>query len=396
MISKADFPLFQAHPDLMYFDNAATSQKPTSVIEAVTTFYANHYAPVHRGIYKLAEQATMQYEAARGTVAQFINARSNAELIFTKNATESINFVAAAWAGNALAAGDEILLTELEHHSNLIPWQQIAQKNQLKLRYLPVKSDGSIDYNVLPKLINKKTKLIASTYTSNAIGTVVDLSILNDAAKSVGARLLIDATQAVPHKRIDVQALGVDFLAFSAHKMFGPTGIGALYVNEAIQSQVPPYQFGGGMLYQASFESARWADAPGRYEAGTPPIAQAIGFAAAIDYLQKINFNQLEQFEASLCKMLIEGLQKIKGIKILGPMEQLQQIGHLVSFIHEKHHAHDIAEYLSRHSICVRSGHYCAQPLAKRLNIDSSVRVSFYAYNSADEVDVLLDLLKKI
>ncbi|MEX0940464.1 MAG: cysteine desulfurase [Candidatus Babeliales bacterium] len=389
-MKRSDFPLLQSDPALIYFDNAATSQKPQQVIDAMVQFYTSKNAPIKRGIYQLAEKATQAYEDAREKIAQFINAQSN-EIVFTSGATESINFIASTWGQAQLQEGDEIVLTQLEHHSNLLPWQQLALKKKLTIKFIPVTVNGLLDLSDIESIITQKTKLVSFLDVSNAIGTTVDVQVIVKRARAVGAKVLIDACQSVPHKKINVKQYDCDFLAFSGHKMLGPTGIGVLFIKKEIQPEVPPYQFGGGMVLQAGYEKSEWLKPPYCYEAGTPPIAQAIGLGAAIDYLnQYVDFEQLKKHEASLCAKLISGLQELPNIRILGPIKQLMQMGHMVSFVHEKYHFHDIGAYLDQHNICVRTGHYCAQPLAQKLQIDGSVRVSFYGYNAQEEIDRLV------
>ena len=390
-----DFPFFKKHKDLIFLDNAATSQKPQFVLDAINNFYAYYNAPIKRGLYKLAEEATELFEKARKTIAVFINADPD-ETIFTSGATESINFIAATWGQKHLKRGDEIVLTELEHHSNLIPWQQCAIKTGAVLKFIPAKQDGTLDISDLATIITKKTKLVTFLDVSNALGTHLPVSILVKRAREVGAKVFIDACQLVPHQKIDVKKYDCDFLAFSGHKMLGPTGIGILYIKKDIQPEVPPYQFGGGMVFEAYYDSCRFLEPPHSYEAGTPPIVQAIGLAAAVDYLNKVDFDWLKGHEAALCARLIEGLQGIPGIKILGPLEQLKKEGHLVSFIHEKYHFHDVSAYLDAKNICVRTGHYCVQPFARKIGIDGSIRVSFYLYNSLDQVDQLIEALQEL
>lgn len=392
---KDDFPFFSYHKNLIFFDNAATSQKPQQVIDAVNDFYTQYNAPIKRGLYDLAEQATELFEHARATIAEYINAHSD-ETIFTSGATEGINFIATAWGQKHLTSGDEIVLTELEHHSNLVPWQQCAQRTGAVIKFIPANSDGSLDLSNLDTIITNKTKLVSFLDVSNAIGTHLAVSTLVKRAREVGAKVLIDACQSVPHQKIDVNNYDCDFLVFSGHKMLGPTGIGILYIKKEMQAEVPPYQFGGGMIFEAGYQETRFLKPPQCYEAGTPPVAQAIGLAAAVEYLNKVDFNWLKEHEASMCARLIEGLQALPDIHILGPIEQLKKEGHLVSFVHEKHHFHDVAAYLNQEQICVRTGHYCAQPLARKLGIDGSIRVSFYLYNSLDQVDVLVDTLEKL
>lgn len=394
---RKDFPLLKQKVNghsLIYFDNAATSQKPKMVIDAVSMFYAKQNNNIHRAVYALGEQATTLYEQARNTVAQFINAEPE-EIIFTKGTTEAINFVASTWARKHIKKGDSIVLTELEHHSNMIPWQQRAQENKAVLKYIPVRADGTLALETVGKIIQKNTKLVAAVHVSNATGAHTDIGTIIKAAHNVGARVLIDAAQSVPHQKIDVKELQCDFLAFSGHKMLGPTGIGVLYIKKELHEQIPPYQFGGGMIYEADYHHATWQEAPHKFEAGTPPIAQAVGLAAAIDYFNKnISFQQLQNHEAQLCSQLIDGLLPYKKIRILGPIEELKQKGHLVSFVIEGMHAHDIAAHLSQYGICVRAGNHCAQPLAKKLNIIASIRASFFVYNTQEEVEKFLKAIR--
>jgi cysteine desulfurase / selenocysteine lyase len=389
---KKDFPLLKNNK-IIYFDNAATSQLPKHVIDMLNDFYTNHNAPIKRGIYRLAEEATQMYEDARAIVAQFIGAQSD-EIVFTSGATESINFIATGWGNQHIRAGDEIVITELEHHSNLLPWQQLALQKGATLKYISVRDEGTLDLSNLDAIITTKTKIVSFLDVSNAIGTHVDVAALTKAARAVGAKVLIDACQSVPHQKINVKEYDCDFLVFSGHKMLASTGIGVLYIKKDVQHEVPPYQFGGGMVFEVGEFKSRWLKPPHCYEAGTPPVAQAIGLAAAINYLTKyVDFTALKKHEAALCTRMIENLHKLPDISILGPIEQLKKMGHLVSFTHKKHHFHDVAAYLDSKGICVRAGHYCAQPLARKLGIDGSIRASFYLYNSISEVDEFLDVI---
>jgi cysteine desulfurase / selenocysteine lyase len=397
---RLDFPFFQAHRQkkqpLLYFDNGATTQKPQQVIDALTHWYSFESAPVHRGIYSLSEESTYHYEEARSIVARFIGAFDD-EIIFTKGTTEGINFIADAWAALMLKPGDEIIITELEHHSNILPWIRLAQKNSLILKYIPIMEDGLLDYDSYRTLLTNNTKLVSFTLNSNVLGTYPDATYIIKHAHAVGAKVLVDAAQAVAHIPIQVHELGADFLVFSGHKMVGPTGIGVLYNARHMHEQVKPYQVGGGMVFEVNYHSASWLKPPRCYEAGTPPIAQAIGLAAAITYIQNtIDFGELKEYEALLCTQLIEGLADIPGVTLLGPLEQLTQSGHMISFVTDRIHPHDIAAYLDVQGICVRAGHHCAQILHKKLGIDGSVRVSFYAYNTSEEVAQLIDALRKI
>ncbi len=396
---RQDFPILNKKIDgkpLIYLDNAATSQKPQSVIDAITNFYTEHNSNIHRAIYALGEETTTLYEHARLKVAQFINAEID-EIIFTKGTTEGINLVASTWATQHIKKGDEILISQMEHHSNMIPWQQCAQKTGAILKYIPVTTDGKLNNQALPSLLSTKTKLVAVTHVSNVLGTRNDIKQIIDAAHAVGTRVLIDAAQSAPHEQIDVKQLNCDFLAFSAHKILGPTGFGILYIKKELHDQMPPYQFGGGMVYEADFFNASWQKSPQKFEAGTPPIAQAVAFSAAIEYIQKnISFEHLQKHEAALCSQLIEGLLPLKKVRILGPIEDLKKSGHLVSFVIDDIHAHDVAAQLSKKGICVRAGNHCAQPLAKLLHIPGSVRASFYVYNTTQEVEQLIQAIKQL
>jgi len=395
---RDDFPILKRKINdnpLIYLDNAATSQKPQQVIDAVAGFYRNYYSNVGRGIYTLAEEATELYEDARSTVARFINADPS-EIIFTQGCTEGVNFVATAWGDRYIREDDEIVVTELEHHSNLIPWQQLVKRHGAVLKVIPMERDtGMLKLDELDSLITKKTKLVAVSQSSNAIGTQVDVKRIIEVAHAVGALVLVDAAQTAPRKRVDVKKLGCDFCVFSGHKMLGPTGIGVLYVNSIVQDSLPPYQFGGGMIREAWLQEAFWRDAPQCYEAGTPPIVQAIGLKAAIDYLEThINWKDLCAYEAQLCSHLIDKLEAIKGIRILGSIDQLKKEGHLVSFVVDGIHSHDIAAFADRFGICVRAGNHCAQPLFRALGLDGSVRMSFYCYNMLTEVDTMSNVLE--
>ena len=396
---RSDFPILQKKINghqIVYLDNAATSQKPQMVIDAVTDFYTQYNSNIHRAVYTFGEEATTLFEQARMKIARFINAEPS-EVIFTQGTTAGINLVASTWAQKTIKKGDEILITQMEHHSNMLPWQQSALRQDAALKYIPVTADGVLDYNALPSLLSKKTKLVAVVHVSNVLGTRNDIQHIIENAHSVGARVLIDAAQSAPHERIDVKKINCDFLVFSGHKMFGPTGIGILYIKKELHDQIPPYQFGGGMVYEADFFKATWQKSPQKFEAGTPPIAQAIGLGAAIDYMEKnIAFDALKKHEAALCSQLIEGLMPLKKVTILGPREELKKSGHLVSFTVKDMHPHDVAAHLSKYGICVRAGNHCAQPLAKMLNISGSVRASFYLYNTAEEVEQLIKAIKKL
>lgn len=399
MFDIKDFPLLQKQiqgQTLTYLDSAATSQKPQQVIDAELNFYTTHNANVHRAVYELGEEATKLYEQARAKVAHFIHAKHVSEIVFTRSTTESINLVASTWAQEHIFAGDEIVVSELEHHSNLIPWQQLAIKKGARLCFIPVDHGGTLNLTNLQAIITKKTKLVAIAQVSNAVGVYNAIKTITQVAKYVGAKVVIDAAQSVPHRLVNVQELGCDFLAFSGHKMLGPTGIGVLYIKKELHDQTPPYQFGGGMVFEAGIDTASFLSAPYKFEAGTPAIAQAVGLGVAIDYLTQYKPEEIQAHSAHLCRHLIDGLLEISSVEILGDIDYMKKRGNLVSFVVKGYHPHDVAAYLSSLGICVRAGHHCAQPFAKRLGLDSSVRASFYGYNSVSDVDALLEALNKL
>lgn len=391
---RSQFPFFSKNSSVVYLDNAATTHKPQEVIDALVDFYTYFNANVHRGIHAQTEHATSLYEAARASIAEFIGALPE-EIIFTSGTTAGINGVATSWALNTLHKDDVIVLSELEHHSNMIVWQHVARKTGAQLRYLPITADGFLDESNLESFFDDRVKLVAITQVSNAIGTHIPIQKIKEYAKKVGALLLVDAAQSVAHQPIDVKNMGADFLVFSGHKMFGPTGIGVLYIQKELQDYMQPFLFGGGAVFSADYEKTTFLAGPHKFEAGTPPIAQAIGLAAAIDFIQSnALFDWLVEHEAHLCSIVIKGLKNIKGVTILGAPNELEKNGHLVSFLIKGFHPHDIAAYLSARGIFVRAGNHCAQPLAKRMGYDASVRVSFSCYNTVSDVDILLNALK--
>lgn len=395
---RADFPILDQSINgfpYTYLDNAATSQKPRQVVDALADFYLTKNANIHRGAYFAAEFSTDLYEKARSNIALFIGAQAD-ELVFTSGSTEGINFIASTWAMDHVKDGDEIVISALEHHANIIPWQQVVQKKNAVLKVIPVNDQGVLVLDNLDSLINVRTRLVALTHTSNALGTCVDTVPIVTRAKSVGARVLIDAAQSVGHQKIDVKVIGADFLVFSGHKILGPTGIGGLYIKKELQDTISPYKFGGGMVYEVDFTSARYLSNVHKFEAGTPPIAQAIGLSAAISYLRTIDMSALQRHEAALCALALDGLSTMKGVSLLGPLDQIKQKGHLFSFMINKIHAHDVAGYLSDQGICVRAGHHCAQPLFKMMGIQACVRVSCYLYNSTQDIDRLLIAVDKL
>lgn len=396
---RLDFPILSqkinGYP-LVACDNASTTHKPQSVIDALVHFYTAINANIYRGVHSHAEQATMLYEDARKKVADFIGAHSQ-EIVFTSGCTSGINFVAATWGETHIQAGDEIVVTELEHHANLLPWQRLAHKKGAILKFIPVFPDGLLDLSQLDSIITTKTKMVSIVHVSNAVGTHVDIATISARAKKVGACVLIDAAQSVPHQKINVREMGCDFLVFSGHKLLGPTGIGVLYITKKLHAVIPPYEVGGGMVKYAGREHAIWRDAPHAFEAGTPPIAQAIGLGAAIDYMKNnIDFDELVLYEAQLCARLIDGLSSIKQVTILGPIAELKKRGHLVSFLVESFHSHDVAAFLDSRGISVRAGHHCAQPFAEKMGYDASVRVSFSFYNTFEDVDCVIQAISDL
>lgn len=394
---RLDYPFFRVHPDVVYLDNASTSHKPQQVIDVINQFYTHQYANIGRGTYSFAEAATEQYEAVRQVVAQFINAKSGNEIVFTSGATESINLVAAAWAMEHVGIDDRIVITELEHHANLLPWQEVAHKRNAQLSYIPIADNGTLLLSQLDTIITQKTKLVAVTHSSNAIGTSINLEPIIKRAHAVGARVLVDAAQSIAHERIDVQLMNCDFLVFSGHKIGAPTGVGVLYIKKSIHSEMVPFKQGGGMVFEADYQRASWRSVPHMLEAGTPPIAQVVGLGAAVEYYnQNIDWGELLLQESRLVAFLINGLLENPAIRILGPIDDLRQKGHLVSFLYRGIHAHDVAAFLSERGICVRAGNHCAQPLAKRLGYEASVRASLYHYSTQIEVEALLNALSAL
>ncbi|RJQ15599.1 cysteine desulfurase [Candidatus Woesearchaeota archaeon] len=382
-MNKADFPILQ---HVVYLDNAATTQKPKKVIDAIAHFYETSNANAHRGVYQLSMKASQLYDDARKTVADFIHADAD-EIIFTRNATESINLVAAAVF--PLLKGKEIVLTVMEHHSNLIPWQQFAKKNGFTLQFIQMKPDFTLDYQDAEKKINDKTALVAFCQVSNALGTINDAEKIIALAKKHHALTLIDAAQSAPHMIVDVKKLDCDFLAFSGHKMLGPMGIGVLYGKKELLEKMQPYQFGGDMIKSVSLEHAEWNDLPMKFEAGTVNVADAVGLAEAIKYLEHIGMDVIEKKEKELLQYALQELKKIKTLKIY----HAEKSSGIISFTMEKVHPHDIASLLDDERICIRAGHHCAMPLMHILGVPATARISFYIYNTREDVDMLVKAL---
>lgn len=396
---REDFPIFdrliRGENRLVYLDSGATSQKPNSVIDAEANFYRFHNAAVHRGAHQLAEEATEAYEGARLIVAKFLGAHED-EIIFTKSATESLNLLAYAM-GNASAdnrfhldSGDRIVVTEMEHHANLIPWQQLSKRTGAKLSWFSVGEDGRLDLSNIDAVITEDTKVVALTHQSNVLGTINPLEAIVTRAHQVGAVVILDACQSVPHMKIEVEKLGIDFLAFSGHKSLGPTGIGVLWGRAELLDQLPPFLFGGSMISSATMTDATWAPVPRKFEAGVPNMAQAVGLGAALEYLQLVGLDAIHAHEISLTGRLIEGLTGIEGVRIFGPTD-LNMRGGVVAFTIENLHPHDIGQYLDSIGIAVRTGHHCAWPLNKKFGINATVRASIYLYNDKADIDALID-----
>jgi cysteine desulfurase / selenocysteine lyase len=399
---KKDFPIFERKVrggnSLIYLDSGATSQKPNSVIEAESNFYRTVNAAVHRGAHLLAEEASEAYESAREKIAAFIGAISN-EVIFTKSATESLNIIAYSF-GNPdsrinIKAGDQIVVTEMEHHANLIPWQQLAKRTGAELRWLSVTADGRIDLTNLDQVITKKTKIVAITHQSNVLGSILPVETIVKASHAVGALVVLDACQSAPHFALDVNKLDIDFLAFSGHKTLGPTGIGVLWGKFYLLEKLEPSLFGGSMVDSVTMESATWAATPRKFEAGVPNMAQAVGLSAAIDYLNQIGMHNIAQHEQDLTSYLLEGITSISGVKVIGPVD-MKDRGGVVSFTVDGVHPHDVGQVLDQYGIAVRTGHHCAWPLMRKLNLVGTTRASLYLYNSKSDVDSLLESIEKV
>lgn len=392
---KQDFPIFNQKINdetLVYLDNAATSQIPKFVEEKVRDFNEKERANVHRGVHALGLRATNQYESSRQKVANFIGANNAKEVIFTSGCTDSLNLVAASFGEQNIQAGDEILVSIMEHHSNLLPWQQLAKRKQAKLNFIEINSDGLLDIENLKSKINSKTKIVALTHVSNVLGTINPIKELTDLAHEKGAIVVVDGTQAVGHFPIDVAELNVDFYAFSGHKMFAPTGIGVLYGKKDLLDKMPPYRLGGEMIANVTREGATWAEVPYKFEAGTPNIAGAIGLGAAIDYLQSLDFELIQKHEQELTSYALEKLKNISGLTIYGPQKSNGRIG-VISFNLKNIHPHDLATALDLDGIEVRAGHHCAQPLMASLDTESTVRASLSIYNTKDDIDKLVSSL---
>ena len=394
---RSDFPVLRRETrpgvPLVYLDSAATSQKPRSVLEAMQAFYELHNANIHRGVHRLAEEATEQFEGARATVARFIGATDPRQIVFTRNTTEAINLVAHAWGRSQLKAGDVILLSEMEHHSNLVPWQMLAAERALRLEFIPVTDEGELELTALPRLLDLRPKLVALTHMSNVLGTVNPIADIIRDSHRAGAAVLIDGAQAVPHLPVDVSQLHPDFYAFSAHKMCGPTGIGALYARLDLLEKMPPFLGGGDMIKRVELRSFEPNTVPHKFEAGTPAIAEAIGFGAAAEYVTAAGREAIHAHEQALAGYAMERLEEIPGVRVFGPPAERR--GGVVSFTLDGIHPHDVAQILDGEGVAIRAGHHCAMPLHARLGLPASARASFYLYNTPAEVDTLVHGLYK-
>lgn len=396
MTIRKDFPILHTEvrgKPLVYLDNAATTQKPKAVIEALITFYEHNNANVHRGVHYLSERATQSYEAAREKVRSFIQAESSQEIIFTKGTTEALNLVAESFARPRLRPNDEILLTEMEHHSNIVPWQWVCQKTGAILKVAPINDRGELNWELFLNCLNARTKIIAVAHVSNALGTINPIDSIVKEAKKVGAYVVIDGAQAVAHMPLNMQTLGCDFYAFSGHKMVGPTGIGVLYGKAKHLEAMEPYQGGGYMISSVSFEKTEYAPPPAKFEAGTPPIAGAIALGAACDYLSHIGLEKVQAYEYSLLTTATQKLREEPGLSLIG---EAQEKSGIISFAMEGIHPHDIGTLLDQEGIAIRAGHHCAMPLMKRLGVPATARVSFALYNIHEEVDLLIEGLHRV
>ncbi len=392
---RADFPILarQVHgKPLVYLDSAASAQKPQSVIDAMSRTYGNAYANVHRGAYYLSEMATRAYEDAREKVQRFINAASPSDVVFTKGATEAINLVAHSFGRAFIKAGDEVVISAVEHHSNIVPWQMLRDVTGCVLKVAPMEADGGFNLEAFAAVIGPKTKLVAVAHVSNVLGTILPVREIADLAHAVGAKVLLDGCQGIVHQPVDVRSLGCDFYAFSGHKLYGPTGIGILWARAELLDAMPPYQGGGDMIESVTFAKTTWAPAPAKFEAGTPPIVGAIGLGAAIDYLNSIDRAAANAHEEDLLRHAMTALAQVPGIRLIGTARRKAAVQ---SFVMEGAHPHDLATVLDRSGVCVRAGHHCAQPLMELLGVSATTRASFAFYNTHAEVDALVAALRR-
>lgn len=395
---RNDFPLLDRTIDgkrLVYLDSAATSQKPRVVLDALMEYYHKYNANVHRGIYRIAEEATARYEASRAKLAAFVGAARPEEVVFTRGTTEAINLVAATWGRANVGAGDEIVLTEMEHHSNIVPWQLLAAERGARLRYIPITDEGRLDLAAFDRLLTERTRLVCVTHQSNVLGTVNPIRLIADRAHAAGARILVDAAQSVPHQAVNVQALGADFMACSGHKMLGPTGSGALWARYELLDAMPPYHGGGEMIMRVDLDRSTYKDPPHKFEAGTPNIADDIVLGVAVDYLRGIGLDAIAAHERDLTTYALRRLREVPGLRILGPQVAVDR-GGAIAFTMDVVHPHDIAQVLDQEGIAVRAGHHCAQPLHRRYDLAASARASLHLYNTREDIDALIEGLHTV
>lgn len=393
---KRDFPLFSHHPDLAFLDSAASSQRPRHVIDAMDEYYREYNANIHRGIYKLSEKATARYEEAREKVARFISAHETAEVIFTRNATEAINLIAYSWGRTNLKKGDGVLITQMEHHANIVPWQMLQQITDCRLQIANISSDYTLNVeSYKKKLASGRVKLVALTHVSNVFGTINPIKELIRIAHDAGALVLIDGAQAIPHLAVNVQDLDADFYVFSGHKMLGPTGIGVLFGKRSILESMPPFMGGGDMIREVTFDRTTYNELPWKFEAGTPHIAGAIGLGAATDYLQTLGIDNVREHEVALTQYALQRMQTLDGVTLYGPTDSSVR-GGVVAFTIGSIHPHDIASIFDENGIAIRAGHHCAMPLHRLLGISASARLSFYIYNTKEDIDRAVDAIEKI
>ncbi|RAP24085.1 cysteine desulfurase CsdA [Candidatus Marinamargulisbacteria bacterium SCGC AG-343-K17] len=384
---KSDFPIFNAHPELTYLDSGATTHKPKIVIDEITNFLSNHYGTVHRGVYELSVTSTEMYNKSRKKIQEFINAPSEKNIIFTKGTTASINLAAFGYVKHIIEENDEILITEIEHHANFVPWQQIAKEKKAIVKYAPVNDNGELDIQAFKQLINKKTKFISVTHISNVLGTILPIKTILNLAKENNIPTLIDGAQAIAHESVNIEELEPDFYCFSGHKMYGPTGIGVCYASNRVLNEMKPISFGGDMIESVKKEGTTFTEAPLKFESGTPPIAEAIGLCKAIEYIESVGIDKLKQIDQSLTEKTINSFKKYPWIKLIGNAKERSSS---ISFEIDGIHPHDIGSILDSENIAIRVGHHCAQPTMERFNVPATARVSFGAYNNENDIEKLM------
>jgi cysteine desulfurase/selenocysteine lyase len=394
---RADFPILNQSVNgkpLVFLDSAASSQKPLPVLQAMEEVYRYAYANVHRGVYRLSELATEQYDQARAKIARFIGAPEPECIVFTRNATEALNLLAYAYARHFLKPGDELLITELEHHANFVPWQVLARERDIVLKFIPITAGGVLSLDAMEALLTERTRLVSFAHVSNVLGTITDHAPIIQRAHQVGARVIVDASQSVPHMPVNVKEMDCDFLVFSGHKMLGPTGIGVLYSKRDLLEAMPPFLTGGDMISMVDFDGPQWNDVPLKFEAGTPAFVEAIGLGAAVDYLSALGMPAVRQHEQAMTAYALERLSEVNGVRIIGPTDPRIR-GGVVTFTLDRVHPHDLATLLDAEGVAIRAGHHCAQPLHIRLGLNATARASFYIYNEPADVDALVEALYK-